>query len=122
MMEDRYSTRVPVECTAVFAGEAIIGEGRVIDVSLPGCLLESPEYARPGDCLRLKLFLPDRRPAISVSLAVVRWVKGNRLGIEFIRSSEEDGLRLKRFVQRHRRGVSASEWEGGVEILSATGD
>lgn len=121
-MEDRYSTRVPVECTVVFAGESIIGEGRVIDVSLPGCLMESPESARPGDYLGLKLFLPDRQPAISVPLAVVRWVKGNRLGVEFIRSTEEDGLRLKRFVKRHRQGTSVSEWQGGVEILSAAGD
>jgi len=121
-MEDRYSRRVPVECSVVFAGETIIGEGRVIDVSLPGCLMESPESARPGDYVRLKLFLPDRQPAISIPLAVVRWAKGNRLGVEFIRSSEEDGNRLQCFVQRHRQATPVSEWDGGVEILSAAGD
>lgn len=121
-MKDRYSKRIPVECSVVFSGETLIGEGRIIDVSLPGCLMESSESTRPGGYLRLKLSLPDGQPAISVPLAVVRWVKNNRLGIEFIRMSEEDGLRLKRFVQRHRGGVSISEWEGGVELLSAAGD
>ena len=51
-MEDRYSKRVPVECSAAFAGESIIGEGPVIDVSLPGCLMEISESARPGDYLQ----------------------------------------------------------------------
>ena len=121
-MEDRYSPRIPIECTAVFAGEAVIGEGRVLDVSLPGCLMESPEAAKPGDYVRLKLCLPDGQPAVDVSLAVVRWVKDNRLGVEFIRSSEEDGARLKYFVQRHRRGTVATKWEDGIEILAAAGD
>jgi hypothetical protein len=121
-MEDRYSERVPVECSVVFAGDSIIGEGRVVDVSLPGCLMESPESAKVGDYVRLKLFLPDCQPAVSVPLAVVRWAKGGRLGIEFIRSSKEDQIRLKRFVCRRRQRASVSEWEAGVEILSAIGD
>ena len=121
-MESRYSARVPVECSVVFAGEAVIGEGRVIDVSLPGCLMESPESVKPGDYVQLKLFLPDQQPVISVPLAVVRWADGNRVGVEFIRSSEDDQIRLTRFVQRHRQGASMPKWDGGVEILSAAGD
>jgi hypothetical protein len=121
-MEDRYSSRVPIECAAVFAGESVIGEGRVLDLSLPGCLMESPEAAKPGDYVRLKLCLPDGQPAVDVPLAVVRWVKGNRLGVEFIRSSEEDTVRLTRFVRRHRRGTVAAKWKDGIEILAAAGD
>jgi c-di-GMP-binding flagellar brake protein YcgR len=121
-MESRYSIRIPVEGSVVFAGEAVIGEGRVIDVSLPGCLMESLESAKPGDYVQLKLFLPDQPPAISVPLAVVRWAEGNRVGVEFIRASEDDQTRLTRFVQRRQRGAAAPQWEGGVEILSAAGD
>jgi len=121
-MESRYSARVPVECSVVFAGEALIGEGRVVDVSLPGCLMESPEAVKPGDYVQLKLFLPDQEPAIRVPLAVVRWAQGSRVGVEFIRSSEDDQIRLTRFVRRHRRRASALKWEGGIEILSAAGD
>ena len=121
-MEDRYSLRIPIECSAVFSGESVIGEGRVLDVSLPGCLIESPEAARPGDYVRLKLCLPDGQPAVDVPLAVVRWAKGNRLGVEFIRSSEEDTIRLTRFVHRHRRRLVATKWKEGIEILAAAGD
>jgi c-di-GMP-binding flagellar brake protein YcgR len=110
-MEDRYSARVPVEGSAIFAGEAMVGQGRVIDISLPGCLLESPDSIRIGDYVRLKLFLPDDQPAVSVPLAVVRWAKDGRLGLEFIRSSEGDQVRLQQYVQRHRQEASISEWE-----------
>lgn len=121
-MEDRYSPRVPIECAAVFSGESGIGEGRVLDVSLPGCLIESPEAAKSGDYVRLKLCLPDGQPAVDVPLAVVRWAKGNRLGVEFIRSSAEDAVRLNRFVRPHRRGPASTRWKDGVEILAAAGD
>jgi len=121
-MKDRYSTRIPVEGSIIFAAETMIGQGRVIDVSLPGCLVEISESARPGGYLRLKLSLPDGQPAISVPLAVVRWVKNNRIGLEFIRTSEKDAKRLKRFVKRHQKGTVDSEWEGGFEILAAVGE
>jgi c-di-GMP-binding flagellar brake protein YcgR len=110
-MQDRYSTRVPIEGSAIFAGESMVGEGRIIDLSLPGCLLESPDSIRVGDYIRLKLFLPDDQPAVSVPLAAVRWAKDGRLGLEFIRSSEEDQARLQQLVQRHREEDLISEWE-----------
>ncbi len=121
-MESRYSERVPVECSVLFAGEAGISEGRVIDVSLPGSFMESSESARPGDYVQMKLFLPDQQPAISVPLAVVRWMEGGRIAVEFIRSSEEDQARLMRFVQRHRRASTIPMWQGGIELLSAAGE
>jgi len=121
-MESQYSSRVPVECSVVFAGDALIGEGRVIDVSLPGCLMESQEDVKVGDYVRLKLSLPDQKPPIKVPLAVVRWADGKRIGVEFIRSSEDDQVRLTRFIQQYRQAGTTSGWPGGVELLSAAGD
>jgi hypothetical protein len=121
-MDDRYSPRVSVDCTAIFAGESVRGEGRVLDVSLPGCLIESSEAATPGDYIWLKLGFPDGKQSLDVPLAVVRWVQGNRIGVEFIRSSEEDGARLKFFVQRHQKGTIATKWKDGIEMLGAVGD
>lgn len=122
-MKHRYSPRVPVEGSAVFANDTLTGEGRVIDLSLPGCLLETPKSVRSGDYVQLKLSLPDQKPPMNVPLAVVRWVAGNRLGLEFIRSSEEDQARLSSFFRGHRRASSFSgSWQGGIEILAAAGD
>lgn len=121
-MEDRYSPRVLIECTAAFAGESVRGKGRVLDVSLPGSQIETSEAAKPGDYIWLKPCFPDGQPAVDVPLAVVRWAQGNRIGVEFIRSSEEDGARPKYFVQRHQRGTLATKWKGKIEIPATAGE
>jgi len=123
-MNHRYSERIPVECGAVFSGENMCGEGRVIDVSLPGCLMESPELVKVGDYMRLRLFLPDQAAPLNVPLAVVRRVDGSFIGLEFIRSSDEDQARLTRYVRRSftvpRKVIS--RWDHGIELMAATGD
>ena len=123
-MNHRYSERIPVECGAVFLGENMCGEGRVIDVSLPGCLMESPELVKVGDYMRLRLFLPDQAAPLNVPLAVVRRVEGSFFGLEFIRSSSEDQARLTRYVRRSftvpRKVIS--RWDQGIELMAAIGD
>ena len=123
-MNHRYSERIPVECGAVFSGGNMSGEGRVIDVSLPGCLMESPELVKVGDYMRLRLFLPDQAAPLNVPLAVVRRVDGSFIGLEFIRSSDEDQARLTRYVRRSfsvpRKVIS--RWDHGIELMAATGD
>lgn len=104
-MQARYSQRVTVECSVMFAGESAVGEGRVLDLSLPGCLLESSEKMSTGEYVQLRLFLPDDQAPLQVPLAAVRWVQGFRVGLEFIRTSEIEQRRLNRFVSR-RLGLS----------------
>lgn len=123
-MDHRYSQRIPVDCGAVFSGERMCGEGRVIDVSLPGCLMESPEFLKAGDYVRLRLFLPDQALPLNVPLAVVRRVEGRYIGFEFIRSSDEDQARLTRYVRRSFLVPKklVNRWEQGIELMAASGD
>ena len=123
-MNHRYSERIPVECGAVFSGENICGEGRVIDVSLPGCLMESPELVKLGDYIRLRLFLPDQSSPLNVPLAVVRRVDRSFIGLEFIRSSDEDQARLTRYVRRSFPvpGKAVGRWDQGIELMAAVGE
>ena len=98
-MQNRYSQRVPLDCSVMFAGDACVGEGRIVDISLPGCLLESSKQVTAGEYLRLRLFLPDQQAPLHVALAAVRWVEGSKLGIEFIRTSEDEQRRLEQIVR-----------------------
>ncbi len=120
-MQTRYSQRVPVECSVMFAGENTVGEGRILDLSLPGCLLESPEKMFPGEYVQLRLFLPDLQTPLHVSLAAVRWIDGFKVGIEFIRTSRDEQQRLEQFVRRRLSPGGASTWSEGIVVIGAMG-
>ncbi|MBX3237247.1 MAG: PilZ domain-containing protein [Nitrospiraceae bacterium] len=116
-MEARYSQRVSVECGVVFAGDHTIGEGRTLDLSLPGCLLQSATPLIAGDYVQLRLFLPDFETPLHVPLAAVRWVDGSRVGVEFIRTSQEEQRRLKQFVQQRMRRNATATWTEGLAVI-----
>lgn len=124
-MNHRYSERVPVECGAVFSVDNLCGEGRVLDVSLPGCLMESPRWVKVGDYIRLRLFLPDQPSPLNVFLAVVRRVTGNYIGLEFIRFSDKDQARLARYVHRNLHAApkkAIGGWAQGIELMAVSGE
>ena len=120
-MQTRYSQRIEVECAVMFAGDSTIGEGRILDLSLPGCLLESSEKMFEGEYVQLRLFLPDAHTPLQVSLAAVRWVDGIRVGLEFICTSHDQQRRLEHFVRRRLVLNDASVWSEGIEVMRAIG-
>lgn len=121
-MDIRYSQRVQSECSVVFAADSLVGEARMRDLSIPGCLLESSEKVIVGDYVRLRLFLPDQSVPLQIPLAAVRWVDGIRFGIEFIRMTKEDRIRLGQFVtHRYRLVPSSGSWREGTVIVSPAG-
>ena len=123
-MASRYGTRVSVECAVVYAGELVVGEGRIRNVSLSGCHFEGAhERMKRGESVHLRVFMPDHQIPLNVPLAVVRWVGINRAGLEFIRSSQEDQTRLTRFVRQQKQ--LAGVWcklNEPVTNLEALGD
>jgi PilZ domain len=122
-MKTRYSQRVSAACSVIFCGDSGVGEGRILDVSLPGCLLESAARLKAGDYVQLRLFLPDLQSPLHVPLAAVRWVEGNRVGLEFIRTSHEERNRLEVFVRRRSRGAGRpAAWSEGIVVVGATGE
>jgi len=100
-MVKRYGPRVELTCKVILAGDQSCCEGRVLDVSRPGCLIECVHPLRVGDYVQLRLFLPDQARPMNVPLAAVRWVDSGRAGVEFIRSSKADQVRLATLMRRH---------------------
>lgn len=97
-MKPRYSQRVSVKSPAVFSIGSLLGQGQVLDLTIPGCMLESTLSVKVGDCIQLKCFLPGYQPPLCVNEGVVRWVNGNRCGVEFVKMSEKDRRQLNQFV------------------------
>src|SRR5689334_23130587 len=85
-MKARYRDRIVLRSPVTFSSGSLIGEGQVLDLTAPGCLIESPVAVSKGQYLQLKLILPVLKSPLSVDLAAVRWTNERRFGVEFIKN------------------------------------
>lgn len=111
----RYCARVSTHFPVIFAGEAYVGEGTVLNVSVPGCAIHSKKSVNPGSYLEMRMLVPDTTSPLSVGLARVRWCEGRRFGVEFIRMPGEDQVRLGRLVKKETPLApppKSSAWRG----------
>lgn len=93
---ERQGRRVDMRCRMFFFGdEEFEGEATVLDVSTYGCRATSLVEVKVGMALRLSLFLSDYTWPLRVDQSIVRWVDGERFGLEFteIRLAQQDRLR-----------------------------
>ncbi len=103
MAKLRYCERVHTHFPVVFLGEAYVGEGTVLNVSVPGCAVHSRKQVQSGSYLEMRILVPDTTSPLRVGLAKVRWCEGRRFGVEFIQMPGEDQVRLGRLVKNEVR-------------------
>ena len=89
-MQPRYKHRVPLTATVSFCNGELSGQGRVLDLTAPGCLVESPQEVVKGQYFQLQISLSELASPLSVKLAAVRWSKDRRFGLEFIKMDRPD--------------------------------
>lgn len=99
IMETRYRLRLPLRCPVIFACDEFVGEGTVLDLGVPGCAVESDIAPLPGDYVRLYVFMPDDEGPLEVGLAKVRWAKQQRFGVEFLKFSNGQQVRVGRLFR-----------------------
>ncbi len=115
MIKLRYCPRVYSNFPVVFTNESCVGEGTVVNVSIPGCAIQSRKRVQPGSYLEMRVLVPDRISPLHVGLAKVRWCEGRRFGVEFICMPGEDQIRLGRLVKRQvhmEPPPRSSTWRG----------
>ena len=100
-MKPRYKERISLKSPVMFSIGSLIGQGRVLDLTAPGCLIESSVVVTKGQYLHLKMLLPGLRSPLSVKLGAVRWAKGTQFGVEFIKMDESERRMLDRFMAHH---------------------
>ncbi len=81
-----------------FAGDAE-GEGLVVNLSPKGCMVESEAAVKVAEAMSLIILLPDQKPPTTVDLAVVRWVKDDAFGLEFISIGANEASRILEFLE-----------------------
>ena len=96
---DRIGTtpRIPVSYPVMFQTDWYMDEGEILNLSLPGCAIESSRCLIPDEYVRLQVVLPHN--AVRVEVAKVRWAARNRFGLEFLKISEDHKEQLLGIVK-----------------------
>jgi hypothetical protein len=76
----------------MFQTDWYLDEGQVVDLSLPGCAIESSRCLIPDEYVRLHVLVPHH--VVRVEVAKVRWAERNRFGLEFLKMPKADKDRL----------------------------
>ncbi|HSQ52495.1 MAG TPA: PilZ domain-containing protein [Nitrospiraceae bacterium] len=96
-IDRREHLRIPVRLFLSFSGGKIRGEGRVLDLSMGGCIIKSETQVHTNDIFYLQLSLDDSEPPLEVA-AMVRSVSARGIAFKFLRAAQEN-KRLHAFVQ-----------------------
>lgn len=102
-VEDRRGRRIRLSCRLFFFGEEDFeGEATILDVSTTGCRATSLIEVHVGMVLKLSLFLSDYKWPLRVEQSVVRWVDGERFGLEFIAIQPAQRERLRALIMKSK--------------------
>jgi PilZ domain len=100
-MDGRQFPRIPLDTLVMVVSAQHSGHSVLLDLSQSGARLSSAHPPQPFNYVTLNLSLPFREPSLQVvlvALAAVRWVQGERFGVEFIRITEGEHSRLRDFL------------------------
>jgi hypothetical protein len=95
-MNLRSRLRTPIRLPVQFLGDRGAGRGELLNLSSPGCAIESDTLLQQGAYVALEILLQEEIEPVSISLAKVRWVRQGRLGIEFLRYADGAREQLER--------------------------
>lgn len=82
----------------MFSAPDMIAEGKIVNLTVFGCTIECTDALPKGASLRVRLMLPDQTQSLPVEEAEVRWVQGNRMGVQFHKVERAADFRLHGFV------------------------
>lgn len=100
-MEQREQLRFPVKFCSSFSSAAKVGgEGRVVDLSIRGCRIESSLDAHPGASLDVRIEIKEGEPPIHIQAAIVRWSRAHEFGLEFEVIAPIEWIHLKEFMKQ----------------------
>ncbi|HEX5608366.1 MAG TPA: PilZ domain-containing protein [Candidatus Binatia bacterium] len=91
--------RMEISFPVTFFGQDISGEGTVINVSMGGCTLRTHTKLETGAILNLSLQISKDVPAVVVEAGVVRGMRAEIAGIEFLLWQQSERERLQLFVR-----------------------
>ena len=103
--EDRREyQRLPINFPVSFAAEDIEGAGAVSEVSMKGCTFQANAQPSVGSIVRMSLQISNENHPVDVEAALVRSVRQDHVGVEFLRFQRAERERLQTFIRGLLRG------------------
>jgi c-di-GMP-binding flagellar brake protein YcgR len=101
--ELRTSPRIPLDCRLFFSSHELAeADATLLDLSSAGCAAESKTAVRTDMSLDLWIFSPNYNWRMHIDHAVVRWVRGQVFGVEFLNLRPVQRKRLRQLVEKFR--------------------
>lgn len=92
---DRMHMNFPIH----YGRGGVPGVGLVVDISMGGCRFNTASELKLGTLLNLELVAADDAAPILIDAAVVRHVRGQTVGVEFLQWRHQERERLQLFVR-----------------------
>ena len=97
--EQRLYQRSPVNFPIAFANDEVTGTGRVGDISMAGCTVQTDAQMAQGAIFHLSLGIQDAVTTIKIDAAMVRNVQFDRAGLMFLKFQKSERERLQNLVR-----------------------
>jgi hypothetical protein len=96
--ERREYERLPLSVPAMLSGAAGAAPGRVTEISIDGCTVETEAPLSEGVLMEVMLHPTPGAPPITVEAAVVHGLAPNGGGLHFVRIQPAERDRLRQFI------------------------
>lgn len=98
---DSRRPRIHVDYSTTFTGDLVSGSGTLTNLTIAGAEIRSEADCPLDARLCVRVQASGARPPIVVSLAVVRWKKDDRFGVEFVRFEGQSKQQLEEMLDQH---------------------
>jgi hypothetical protein len=95
-----------VDYAVTFTGDRLSGSGILTNLTVAGAEIHTSQQCPVDAHLCLRIESSGARPPIVVTLAVVRWVAGDRFGVEFVRFEGQSKQQLEDMLNQRDAGSS----------------
>jgi hypothetical protein len=92
------SPKFTIDCLLANVNRQLQADGCVLEFSETGCTPTTPDQMAVGDFVKVQLWLEGEESFVDIRLAEVRQVRDHWIGLEVIQVSQNDRMKLKRFI------------------------
>ena len=92
------SPKFTIDCLLANVSRQLEADGCVFKFSEAGCTPTTPDQMAVGNFVKVQLWLEGEESFVDIRLAEVRQVRDHWIELELIQVSQNDRIRLKRFI------------------------